>query len=246
VILQYSLDLHVDAFGLPFLIFGLLLYQKRKTFASLLLLGCSLLVKPVALVILPILFFLERSIAKKMLVVVIPIVILVVSFIPYTFNANPFEGLATFSKDWFFNGALFSLIFSFLSDNQTARIWCLAILIVLLFILYLSKKSTHKKMALAVLLLILCSPVAHPWYMGWLVVLLPLAPIASGLALAGTASLASITFATYQLEGIWKDYPLVLVLEYVPVVVLLVFDLRKKTAWGSGRNQRKTNTETQR
>jgi hypothetical protein len=70
--------------------------------------------------------------------------------------------------------------------------------------------------------------VAHPWYIGWLIVLLPLAPISSGLALAATASLPSVTFVTYQLNGVWKDYPLVLVLEYVPVIALLLFDLFKK------------------
>jgi len=76
--------------------------------------------------------------------------------------------------------------------------------------------------------LLLCSPVAHPWYMGWLIVLLPLAPISSGLALAATASLPSITFVTYQLTGVWKDYPLVLVLEYAPVIAFLLVDLLKK------------------
>ncbi len=64
--------------------------------------------------------------------------------------------------------------------------------------------------------------------MGWMIVLLPLVPLASGIALAGTASLTSITFVTYQLQGSWKDHPLVLLVEYVPVVVLLLFDLRRK------------------
>jgi len=224
-ILQYSLDAHVDAFGFPFLVFGLLLYRRKKTTVSLLLLGLSLLIKPVALVILPILFLQERGIINKSRVVVLPLAVLIVSFIPYTFDANPFEALTTFSKHWYFNGALFSVLFPIISDNQATRLWCLAILGIALAPLYLSRKPMYEKIVLAVLLLILCSPVAHPWYMGWLIVLLPLAPISSGLALAGTASLASLTFVTYQLEGVWKDFPLVLILEYVPVVVLLVFDL---------------------
>jgi hypothetical protein len=228
-ILQYSLDAHVDVFGFPFVIFGLLLYQRKRTSVSLFLFGLSLLIKPVALVILPILFFNERGFINKARVVVLPLIVLVASFIPYTFNANPFDGLATFSKNWFFNGALFSVLFPAISDNQTTRLWCLAILGVVLTLLYLSRKLMYEKSVLAVLLLILCSPVAHPWYMGWLVVLLPLAPIPGGIALAGTASLASLTFVTYQLEGVWKDFPLVLILEYVPVVVLLVLDrVRRK------------------
>jgi hypothetical protein len=234
IILQISLDAHVDALGFPFIIFGMLLFRRgRKTVASVLL-GLSLLVKPVALVILPILFLHERGIINKARTILIPLGVLVAAFIPYTLRANPFEGLATFSENWFFNGALFSLLLPLFSDNQTTRLWCFAILAVALGVLYLSKKGLFEKSALAVLLLLLCSPVAHPWYVGWLIVLLPLGPISSGLALAATASLPSVTFVTYQLLGLWKDYPLILILEYAPVVILLWFDLRGKSRAGLG------------
>ena len=228
VTLQFSLDAHVDAFGLPFLIFGLLFYYRKKTTIALLLLGFSLLVKPVAFVILPILFLHERGIMNKVKVVALPLAVLLIPFIPYAFDANPFEALVTFSKHWFFNGALFSVLFPLFSDNQTTRLWCFGFLAMALFVLYLSKKPLHQKIVLAVLLLLLCSPVVHPWYVAWMIVLLPLAPISSGLAFAGTASLPSITYVTYQLQGVWTDYPLVLALEYVPVVALLLFDLRRK------------------
>lgn len=226
--LQFSLDAHVDAFGFPLLVLAFLFYHRKKTTLSLLLFGFSLLIKPVAFIILPILFLHEHGFVNKAKVVVLPLAVLLIPFIPYAFDANPFEALTTFSKHWFFNGALFSVLFPLFSDNQTTRLWCLAFLAIALLLLYLSKRSLHEKAVLAVLLLLLCSPVAHPWYVGWLIVLLPLAPISSGLALAATASLPSITFVTYQLQGVWKDYPLVLVLEYVPVVALLLLDLRRK------------------
>jgi hypothetical protein len=228
VILQFSLDVHVDAFGLPFLIFGLLLYYRNRTTFALVLLGLSLLVKPVALVILPILFLHERGIINKAKVISLPLTVLLIPFIPYTFNANPFEALVTFSKHWFFNGALFSVLFPLFSDNQTTRLWCLAFMAIALIALYLTKKAMHEKIVLAALFLLLCSPVVHPWYVAWMIVLLPLAPLSSGIAFAGTASLPSITYVTYQLEGLWRDYPLVLVLEYLPVVALLLFDLTRR------------------
>jgi hypothetical protein len=75
--------------------------------------------------------------------------------------------------------------------------------------------------------------------MGWMIVLLPLAPLSSGVALAASASLPSITFVTYQLQGIWKDFPLVLILEYVPVVALLLFyDLRQRLDRGKVREDK--------
>jgi alpha-1,6-mannosyltransferase len=227
-ILQFSLDAHVDAFGFPLLIFALLFYRRKKTTLSLLFFGLSLLIKPVALVILPILFLHERGLLNKAKVVLLPAAVVLIPFIPYALDANPFEALTTFSEHWYFNGALFSMLYPLFSDNQTTRLWCFAILAVVLMALYVSRKHLHEKAVLAVLFLLLCSPVAHPWYIGWLIVLLPLAPISSGLALAATASLPSVTFVTYQLNGVWKDYPLVLVLEYVPVIALLLFDLFKK------------------
>jgi alpha-1,6-mannosyltransferase len=230
IILQFSLDAHVDALGFPFLIFGLLFYFRKRLVLSLLLIGMSLLVKPTALIILPILFLDQRGLTNRAKVATIPLVVMFIPFIPYSFGVNPFEALATFSKNWFFNGALFSLLLPVIPDNQTNRLWCLGILAMALLALYLSKRSLNVKLVLSVLVLLLCSPVAHPWYMGWMILLLPLAPLSSGVALAATASLPSITFVTYQLQGIWKDYPLVLLVEYVPVVALLLFyDLRRQS-----------------
>jgi alpha-1,6-mannosyltransferase len=237
-ILQFSLDAHVDAFGFPLLIFAFLFYHRKKTNLSLLFFGLSLLIKPVAFVILPILFLREHGVLKKAKVILVPLAVLLIPFVPYALSANPFEALATFSEHWYFNGALFSALYPLFSDNQTTRLWCLVILAVALAALYWNKKPMHETAVLAVLLLLLCSPVAHLWYIGWLIVLLPLAPFSSGIALAATASLPSITFVTYQLNGVWKDYPLVLLLEYVPVIALLVLDL-----WKNRTSQSRTRQE---
>jgi hypothetical protein len=227
IILQFSLDAHVDVLGFPFLVFGLLYYFRRQLTLSLLLLGFSFLIKPTALVVLPILFLDQRGFANRTKTILIPLAVMLVPFIPYSLGVNPFDALSTFSRNWYFNGALFSLLLPIFPDNQTNRLWCLGILVLVLTLLYLGKRSVQQKIVLAVLVLLLCSPVAHPWYMGWMIVLLPLAPLASAITLAATASLPSITFVTYQLEGVWKDYPIVLLLEYVPVVALLLYDWRR-------------------
>jgi alpha-1,6-mannosyltransferase len=229
IILQFSLDSHVDVFGFPFLIFGLLFYFRRRLTLALLLIGISLLVKPTALIILPILFFDQQGFTNRAKVAVLPLAVMLIPFIPYSFGVNPFEALTTFSKNWFFNGALFSLLLPIIPDNQTNRLICLGILAIALLFLYRSRKPLNDKLVLSALVLLLCSPVAHPWYMGWMIVLLPLAPVVSAIVLAATASLPSITFVTYQLQGVWKDYPLVLLVEYVPVVAFLLFyDLRQR------------------
>jgi hypothetical protein len=42
--------------------------------------------------------------------------------------------------------------------------------------------------------------------------------------LVGTVSLTSLTFVTYQLEGVWVDYALVRAVEYLPVIALLLWE----------------------
>ncbi len=236
IILQFSLDAHVDVLGFPFLVFGLLFYFRRRLFLSFVLFGLSLLIKPTALVLLPILILYQRSFLNRTKAAVVPLVVMLVPFIPYSFGVNPFEALMVFSKNWYFNGALFDLLLPFIPDNQTDRLLCLGILIVVLLSLYLSRKPLNDRLTLSVLLLLLCSPVVHPWYIGWMIVLLPITPLWSGVTLAATASLTSITFVTYQRYGAWKDYPIVLLLEYLPVAILLVFDLRRIFVTGSHRN----------
>ncbi len=232
IILQFSLDAHVDALGFPFLAFGVLFYLRGRLNLSLLLVGLSLLIKPAALIVLPILFFDQQGMMNRVKTIAVPLVVMLLPFLPYSFGVNPFSALTTFTEHWYFNGALFNLLLPLFPDNQTNRLWCLAILVVLIVLLCFSQKSFGQKLVLSVLLLLLCSPVAHPWYVGWMIVLLPLAPVLSGITLAATASLPSLTFVSYQLHGVWKDYPGVLLLEYIPVVLLLVYDLKKTAVRG--------------
>jgi hypothetical protein len=48
----------------------------------------------------------------------------------------------------------------------------------------------------------------------------------SGIALAAGVSLTSFTVMNYRLSGVWEQYPVVLVMEYLPVILLTAFELR--------------------
>lgn len=225
VVYQFALDSHVDVFGFPFLVFGLLFFFRQRTTPALLLLGCSMQIKPIAAAFLPIIFFSVKGAGRKAAVLLVPLLCLAVPFLPYMIDANPFESLTTFSRHWFFNGALFSILLPLFDDNQTARLWSMGILVPLIALVTWSRRPLPERIVLAVLVTLLCSPVAHPWYMGWLIAVLPLAPLPAGIALAATASFSTITFVMYELHGEWRDYPGILALEYVPVVLLLIRDL---------------------
>jgi alpha-1,6-mannosyltransferase len=234
-IIQFAIDAHIDAVGLPLLIFGLLLYYKDKVLPALLLIGLSISIKPVALVILPILFLDRKSWKDKLEVVAIPLLTVGIQFLPYVFSSNPFEGFLRFTWNWTFNGLIFTPAYLYYGDNQYARQFCAVLLVVSILLLYFSKKNLNDKIYFSVLLLLIFSPVVHPWYVAWLAVLVPFAQRWSGIVFAATVSLTSLTVLDYKMYGVWSQSPIVLIIENLPVVALLMFELWKKE--GSTKTQ---------
>jgi alpha-1,6-mannosyltransferase len=232
-ILAFALDAHVDGFGLPLLIFGLLYYLRGRTLTGLLLLGLSLSVKPVALVVLPVLFFRARTTADRARIALLPPAVALLPFVPYALGVNPFESLSTFAWNWLFNGAFFELVRSLVQDNQRARVICAVALAATLLLVQFTRHDTLRKAAFSIFLLLLFSPVVHPWYVTWLVVLLPVVPLRSGMVYAASVSLAIITLVGYRLTGTWEQHPVILVVEYAPVVILFLLEVSGKLPVGT-------------
>jgi len=225
-VMAFAVDAHLDGFGLPLIVFGLLLHLRGKKAAALLLFALSISVKPVALVFLPVLFVLEKGLWQKARTLLIPLVVLLLQFVPYSVSASPLDSLEIFAKHWAFNGSVFELVNLYLADNQKARYVCAFLLGFAILLLSLSRKELMEKIYLSVFLLLLFSPVVHPWYVSWLAVLLPLARRWSGLSFVSAVSLALFTVVAYKTTGVWTQYPLLLLLEYLPTIGLLGLELR--------------------
>jgi alpha-1,6-mannosyltransferase len=225
-LLVFGVDAHLDGFGIPLLVFSLWFWGKDQRFMSLLALGLSLSIKLTGLVFLPLLFFQKQSLRQRVLVLVVPGAVLLVQCVPYFGSGTPFAALGMFARDWVFNGAAFELINSMVGDNQTARLACGVMYAIILVSLALWKSPLLVKTYYAVLLLLLFSPVVHPWYVAWLGCLIPLTPRWSGIFFSATASLTSFTVLHYVTTGVWVQYPWVMAVEYVPVVMLLMWENR--------------------
>jgi hypothetical protein len=224
-ILAFALDAHVDGFGLPLLVFGLLLTLRGRTVVGPILLGLSMSVKPVALVILPVLLVQSRDPGNRIRIALIPLATALLPFLPYAIDVNPFEAISTFAAHWLFNGSIFELVNAFVQDNQRARIISGIALAVALLALPFTRHDVMRKAAFSILLLLLFSPVVHPWYVTWVAVLLPVVPLRSVMAFAATVSLTAFTLVGYRLSGVWEQHPAVLILEYAPVIVLFVLEM---------------------
>jgi hypothetical protein len=222
---QFFIDAHIDGFGLTLLILSIYFYLKKNRPLSLLFIALSICIKPVGIILLPVYFFLEKELKYKAEVLAVPAAVCFLLYLPFIFSANVFEALTTFTVNWTFNGFIFEIINYFLQNNQISRIICFCLLIIMVFPVYISKMNFLNKAYLSIILLLILSPVVHPWYVSWLVIFIPLLPKWSGILFVVLVSLTSFTVVNYQLNNIWKNFTLVLVIEYVPVILVLLYEL---------------------
>lgn len=232
-ILSFSLDGHIDALGLPMLAGGIVLYLSGRKVPGLLLLGLSLCVKPVALVLLPVLFFAEKDAGARLRAVFLPLAPFVLQFLPYISGPNPFESLFVYTRDWTFNGVVFEAVNAILQHNQQSRIVCALVLLAGVLAISISRRELPVKVYYAVLFLLLLSPVVHPWYVVWLAALLPLVPRWSGILFAATVSLTVLTVIEYQVSGVWRQEWWVMGVEYLPVIGMMGGEILRKRRNGA-------------
>jgi len=229
---QFFIDAHVDGFGLPLLIFAIFFYIDNKKTLSYIFIGLSICVKPLGLILIPIIFFNEKAFSERIKAIIIPVAITALMYLPFIFTGSPFQALMQFTENWTFNGIIFDLLDSFIRDNQKTRLICAALLLISYLPVVLSRKDFTIKIYLSLFLLFIFSPIVHPWYLSWLVILLPFIPRWSGIVYTGLISLTVFTVVNYQLYGVWKEYNLVLFLEYVPVLSLFLYELLNKKPIG--------------
>ena len=104
--------------------------------------------------------------------------------------------------------------------------YCAGLLAVVMIVLILRGGGLFDTIYFSLLFLILFSPVVHPWYVCWIAVLLPVLRRWSGIVLTASVSLTSFTVMKYRLTGVWEQYPIVLLIEYLPVLVLAAMELQ--------------------
>jgi len=72
---------------------------------------------------------------------------------------------------------------------------------------------------------ILLSPVVHPWYLTWLAALLVVRWSTAVYLFLGLSAITNVVVYQYRAYGQWNDQPLLLIIEYVPVAILLVREI---------------------
>jgi alpha-1,6-mannosyltransferase len=225
---QFFIDAHIDIVGVAFLIGSITMYFYNKKLLSYVLLGLSISVKPTGLLLIPFLFQNEQRLHNKIKSVFIPLVIFALTFLPYVSTATPTDTLINYSANWTFNGVVYNFLDIFFTDNITIRILCGILFLSVLFFLYTSKMKFINKIYLSLFLLMIFSPVVHPWYLIWFAVLLPVVRSYSGIYFVAAVSLTSISVVNYQLNSVWQESSIVLLAEYLPLTLLFIYEMFNK------------------
>lgn len=222
-ILQFFIDAHVDGFGIT--LFALFFYflSQNKLLYSYFALGLSITSKLITLMVYP--FLLKgRSIKNFLALIIVPTVTVALVYLPYSINGFPFESLFIFAQKWYSNGAVFTLFQKIFNDNYLSRIFSMSIFFLSFIWLYFSKKDFIDKAYLIFILFFIFSPVVHPWYLTWLAFLTAINFRWSGVTFISTISIANIYALNYILNKKWKMNDWFLLLEYLPVVILLLWE----------------------
>jgi len=228
VFFQFFIDAHIDLVGVAFLLSSLTLYLFNKKLFSYIILGLSISVKPTGLLLIPLLFQSEQKILEKLKAVFIPLIVFVITFLPYVFIATPLDTIINYTAKWTFNGMIYNALDIFFSNNLTIRLICGILFLIVFAFLFLYKTDFLKKIYLSLFLLMIFSPVVHPWYLIWFAVFLPVIRSFSGLYFVAAISLTSITVVTFQLTGVWQEYTLVLLAQYFPLTLIFFYEIIKK------------------
>ena len=253
---------HLDIIGVCFLIIGIFYFYRSKIGLSIFTFIISILVKYNPLIM--ILPLLKKKFLKKILIIISSILFILFLFtqngtIPtagmITFvNRWEFNGflykLFLFIYDSFGGSAHKWFTFSYngrvehfyLEGKFYYKVLASFILLIILIDQFKKLKMTENFKGINYLqpvlfvgaALFLLSPTLYPWYLIWIIPLLVFLPNWSWLLFTMLIQLSYFVLQDYASQGIWKESTLILLMQYIPFYVLLIFeylDKRKIKGW---------------
>jgi hypothetical protein len=231
-VMYYSLDGHIDALGIPFLLLFLYAVMTMRYVAGGIALGLSALAKFYPLFVVPFVIRVSRR-ANTAWLPLIPIVLLAVGYIAYyDTSGGLINSLITFNAQWEFNAPIFSIFLAIFHSNASAHLASALVFLGWLGWLFFADKPIGEKVFLAFLGFIILGPLVHPWYLGWLAALLALRWSTAVFVLLGLSNLSNIVVYRYRTGGTWVDDPALMLLEYVPFFALFIWELMRGSRSG--------------
>lgn len=184
-VLEFAGNAHYEPVAMAWLLAAFLFAETRPVLAAAALAG-GVLIKVAPLAALP--FLWRRWPARARVVAAVLLGAGLGAWLEL--SHGPASGLGAYWARWENNDLLFALLFRATGAYATARTLGLLIVALVVGVLLARGRETLAATRATLRAALLAGPVAHPWYLGWLVVLEPLAPAAPWLLLSATSLLS--------------------------------------------------------
>ena len=237
-LLHGLVDLHTDVLMALLTGIAILLSQRGHRIAPGIVLGYAIAVKYLPALALPILLR-GRSIRMQIGIIALLLFTLGAVYFPFL-RSDVFGSLEICALKWQANSGLYSLLILFFRDDGVRIIMACASAIGIAAAWWQHHSQPLMACALSIIILLLCSPVLHPWYLLLPVILLPMVPLRSTIVWIATVVVYCMALSKYKSDGVWIDHPVALVFEFLPVVAAVLVDMQRGPLLL--RNEHRTNS----
>lgn len=229
VIVSFALCGHHDSLAILTLLLAYLFLILRKPALSVASLALAFLSKFYPLLLLPVLLRRTRAVYASVFGALVAL-----AYLPFLgAGRRLLNGLGDYARGWEGNDSLFRLIQW--AGNSKPQAYLVAGVLVLGLVIYALRRRMEPLRAGLFLIsgLLLLSSNAFPWYFTWIVPFLCFYRHVPMLLMSVTCVLGYAPVVAYAAGQPYRDSPLLLALEYLPVYVLLGY-----AAWREIRNSR--------
>jgi hypothetical protein len=222
-IMEYFVNAHVDPVGIMFFVMFIYFTLKNNMPVSAVMFALSFLSKLYPVFLLPLLI--KRYGFKKSIIFgLIFCTIVIAAFLPFVpkdrFVA---ESLLKYLANWQFNSSFYYIFLNILHNGYQAKIICNIMLVLTVFSVSFFYKDFLRAVYVVLIAVIAFTATIYPWYMGWIAAIHPAFGFFSVFSFFFTINLSNLT----PLSVGWKEYWWVLLIEYIPLYSLLIYDLGK-------------------
>jgi hypothetical protein len=215
-IIAFSGEAHFDSLFIFLTLSALYLYERDKTSLAWLLLGLSIQIKIISVLLIPLLFWKNRS--AKALWIVLPLALpslLFINDIP-----NLVNGILHFGGSMSHNGSLNHLFIDYLGSRETASKLSALLLMLVVLIVSIRRKDVFKGSFIIFGGLILLSPTVHYWYLAWVLPFIVFFPSLPWLILLGLSAFYFSAWVQFGKSGEWYQPMTYLRIQWIPFYIL--------------------------
>lgn len=219
-IMEYFINAHLDPIGIMFMMMFIYFSEKGRYILSSFTFSLAVLSKLYPVILFP-LVIKKFGIKKSFIFSLITLILVITIYLPFlNWNLTTFSALKNYLSNWEFNGSIYNLLKYFLDNGNLVKIICGAAFIISAGIISYKFKDFTKGAYSIFISLIIFSITLYPWYLGWIAALNPMFAFYSVTSLLFTSNFTNFT----PLAPVWKEYLIVLLIQYIPFFILLAID----------------------